>query len=203
MSVILSSENSVRRKKDASAAHHSVERVLFLRANLVVCYPAELLCVCVLLHYIDYFSQATKWSRVHLPLQEKQGTGVPSLGREDPLEQGSCPEKPMDRGAWRPTVRGVTESHDWGTERTMTFKDQNLLRQIIFTASSHTFLSKTRICLFLLLCFGLLWSCVRVLGLVFMSSRPARRNSICAEDPLMLFLFVFVPSVQMWTQWKR
>ena len=86
----------------------------------------------------------------------------------------------------------------------MTFKDQNLLTQIIFTASSHTFLSKTRL---LFVSFVLLWAFVKLcaLGLVWvdgkskvlMSSRPARRNSVCAEEPLMLFFFAFVPSVQM------
>ena len=36
-------------------------------------------------------------------------TWVRSLGWEDPLElQYSCLEKPMDRGAWRATVHGVT-----------------------------------------------------------------------------------------------
>ena len=42
---------------------------------------------------------------------------VRSLGREDPLEKGiathssilACPFYPMDRGAWRATVYGVTE----------------------------------------------------------------------------------------------
>ena len=42
---------------------------------------------------------------------------VQSLGQEDPLEkengsplQYSCLENPMDRGAWRATVQGVTKS---------------------------------------------------------------------------------------------
>ena len=46
-----------------------------------------------------------------------QDTRVPSLGQEDPLEeemadtlQCSCLENPMDRGAWRATVHGVTKS---------------------------------------------------------------------------------------------
>ena len=34
--------------------------------------------------------------------------GVPSLGWEDPLEEGM--ENPMDRGTWRAKVRGVPES---------------------------------------------------------------------------------------------
>ena len=48
-------------------------------------------------------------------LPAMQETRVRSLGREDPLEKGngcqySCLENPMDRGAWRATVPGVTES---------------------------------------------------------------------------------------------
>ena len=42
---------------------------------------------------------------------------VPSLGGEDPLEEGmathssiSCLENPMDRGAWWATIYGVAES---------------------------------------------------------------------------------------------
>lgn len=105
---------------------------------------------------------------------------------------------------------GGPEAHDWGSEYRMAFKDQHLLTQTTSTVSSHTFLSKTRFCLPPLFCFGLLWSyvCALRFGLtarskVFMSRRPARRNSICAEEPLMLFFFAFVPLVQMWTQWKR
>ena len=44
-------------------------------------------------------------------------TWVRSLGQEDPLGKGtgsplqySCLENAMDRGAWRATVRGITES---------------------------------------------------------------------------------------------
>ena len=44
-------------------------------------------------------------------------TWVPSLGRENPLEEGMAPysstlflENPMDRGAWWTTVHGVTKS---------------------------------------------------------------------------------------------
>ena len=38
---------------------------------------------------------------------------VPSLGQEDPLEEGMgthCLENPIDRGAWQATVLGVAES---------------------------------------------------------------------------------------------
>ena len=48
-------------------------------------------------------------------MQETQETRVRSLGREDPLEKGmvlqySCLKNPMDTGAWRATVYGVTKS---------------------------------------------------------------------------------------------
>ena len=43
----------------------------------------------------------------------RQETWVPSLGWEDPLEDGmathSSGEFPMDRAAWRATVRGVAK----------------------------------------------------------------------------------------------
>ena len=56
--------------------------------------------------------------KTRLPMKETQKTGVGSLGREDPLEEGmathsiqhSCLENPMDRGAWRATVHGVAKS---------------------------------------------------------------------------------------------
>ena len=51
------------------------------------------------------------------PKQEMQEMGIQSLGQEDPLEQEmathssiSCLENPMDRGAWKATVHGVTKS---------------------------------------------------------------------------------------------
>ena len=43
-------------------------------------------------------------------------TRVQSLGREDPVEKematrsSTLAENPMDRGAWQPSVRGVTQS---------------------------------------------------------------------------------------------
>ena len=50
-------------------------------------------------------------------MEETQETRVQSLGWEDPLEEEmatpllhSCLENPMDRGAWRATVHGVTQS---------------------------------------------------------------------------------------------
>ena len=56
----------------------------------------------------------------YLPaMQETQETQVQSLGREDPLEKEiathssiSCLGNPMDRGAWRATVNGVTKELD-------------------------------------------------------------------------------------------
>ena len=53
-------------------------------------------------------------------MQEMQHLQVWSLGWEDPLEekmatclQYSCLENPMDRGAWRVTVHGVSKSQTW------------------------------------------------------------------------------------------
>ena len=43
-----------------------------------------------------------------------QETQVQPLGQEDPLEKGMatfpCRENPVDRGAWKATAHGVTES---------------------------------------------------------------------------------------------
>ena len=55
--------------------------------------------------------------RIHLPMQETREMGVPSLGREDPLEEGTATHSSIL--AWRlpwteepggATVHGVTES---------------------------------------------------------------------------------------------
>ena len=57
-------------------------------------------------------------------MQETQEVRVWSLGQEDPLEQEmathssiSCLENPVDRGAWKATVNGITKSQtqlsDW------------------------------------------------------------------------------------------
>ena len=57
-------------------------------------------------------------------MQETQEMPVRSLGQEDPLEQEmathsniSCLENPVDRGAWKATVSGITKSQtqlsDW------------------------------------------------------------------------------------------
>ena len=50
-------------------------------------------------------------------LPTMQETRVPSLGREDPLEKGMATHSsmlawriPIDRGAWRATIHGVTKS---------------------------------------------------------------------------------------------
>ena len=44
------------------------------------------------------------------------GSGrCPGGGNGNPL-QYSCLENPMDRGAWRAAVQGVTKRYDWATE---------------------------------------------------------------------------------------
>ena len=47
----------------------------------------------------------------------RRETWVPSLGREDPLEEGNgnplqyaCLENPMEGGAWKTAVHGVAKS---------------------------------------------------------------------------------------------
>ena len=52
-------------------------------------------------------------------MQEMQETQVQSLGWEDPMEGRAWlptpvffPGNPMDRGAWRATVHGVTKESD-------------------------------------------------------------------------------------------
>ena len=59
------------------------------------------------------------WLRIHLLMQEMQGTQVWSLGQEDfpggngnPL-QYSCLENSMDRGSWWATVHGDAKSRTW------------------------------------------------------------------------------------------
>ena len=58
-------------------------------------------------------AQVAQWSRIHLPMKE---SWVPSLGWEDPLEEGMRTDSrtlawriAMDRGAWRAIVCGVTQ----------------------------------------------------------------------------------------------
>ena len=53
-------------------------------------------------------------------MHETQETRVPCLDQEDPGERGlatplqySCLENPVDRGAWRARVQGVTKSQTW------------------------------------------------------------------------------------------
>ena len=51
-------------------------------------------------------------------IKRHERCGVPSMGREDPLEEGmagnplqySCLENPMDRGAWQAMVHRVPKS---------------------------------------------------------------------------------------------
>ena len=50
-------------------------------------------------------------------LPAMQETRVRSLGQEDPLDEEMAPhssvlENPMDRGAWRAAVHGITDESD-------------------------------------------------------------------------------------------
>ena len=64
--------------------------------------------------YIYRVSLVAQWQRIRLQMQETQ---VQSLIQEDPPGEGngnplqcSCLGNPVDKGAWRDTVRGVAES---------------------------------------------------------------------------------------------
>ena len=61
-------------------------------------------------------SQVTLVVKNRLPAQETLEMQVPSLGREEPLEEGTATHSsipawriPMDRGSWWATVQGVTD----------------------------------------------------------------------------------------------
>ena len=69
----------------------------------------------------------------HLPAMRE--TGVRSLGREDPLEEGMAThssilawKKPMDRGHWWTIVHGVTKSPTQLRDFTFTFPCKQALR---------------------------------------------------------------------------
>ena len=75
--------------------------------------------LCVLSLGPDPWHGASLLAQIAKSLPAMQETWFRSLGREDPLEKGmagyhplqcSCLENPKDRGAWRATVHGVTES---------------------------------------------------------------------------------------------
>ena len=59
--------------------------------------------------------------RRHRDADSIPGSGrFPGAGNGNPL-QYSCLENPMDRGDWRATVHGVTQSHnDWATKHVYT-----------------------------------------------------------------------------------
>ena len=64
-------------------------------------------------------SVVKKKKKIHLPLQEMQETRVQcGVGRSPGERHGSplqysCPENPMDRGAWQATTHGVAKSQTW------------------------------------------------------------------------------------------
>ena len=62
--------------------------------------------------------QATQWWRTCLAMREMQKMFHPRSGRSTGIRNGiplqySCLENPMDRGVWRATVHGVTNSQTW------------------------------------------------------------------------------------------
>ena len=78
------------------------------------------------------------------------GTGdvglIPGLGRSPGGEYGnllqySCPENPMDRGAWRATVHRVAESWDWSNLACMQWTSSILF--FPFTETSPTPLERS------------------------------------------------------------
>ena len=65
--------------------------------------------------------------KIHLQCRRCKGCGfspcirkIPGEGNGNPL-QYSCLEKPMDKGAWRATVHGVTRVRHNGVTNTFTF----------------------------------------------------------------------------------
>ena len=72
-------------------------------------------------------------------------TLVQSLGREDPLEKEmathfkySCLENPMDGGAWRATVHGVTKSRTRLSDFTPTCMPVGMMQDTHTHTHTHT-----------------------------------------------------------------
>ena len=79
-----------------------------------------------ILQYWTRASQAAQWWRIGQPVQVTQDTRVQPLGWEDALETGKATHSsilswriPVDRGAWRATVHGVTKSRTRPSERAL------------------------------------------------------------------------------------
>ena len=81
-----------------------------------------------------------QWVKNLFAIQETQKKSVQPLGQEDPLEQGMathfCPVNPMNRGAWRATVHGITKSPM--TEATEHARSMNTAFPIPFTLYYET-----------------------------------------------------------------
>ena len=87
-----------------------------------------------------WVSLMAQWVKNPSAIQETQEMQVWSLGQENPLKeengnllQYSCLKNPMDRGAWRATVRGSQRiGHDWVTKHTRMYRtlwrQRNLLK---------------------------------------------------------------------------
>ena len=100
--------------------------------------------------------------------QETQGTGIWSLGQEDPLEQEMALQcswlgSPMDRGTWWATVLGSQKvRHNWAHTHTHTHTHTHYRYSFDSSPSktfSHlpSFISKTLhiiYCVFFLICFS-------------------------------------------------
>ena len=70
--------------------------------------------------YLLMYSWASLETQTVKNLPAMQETWVPSLGWEDPLEEGMASHSsilawrmPMDRGAWQAAVHGITKSRTW------------------------------------------------------------------------------------------
>ena len=79
-----------------------------------------------ILQYWTRASQVAQWWRIGQPVQVTQDTRVQPLGWEDALETGKATHSsilswriPVDRGAWRATVHGVTKSRTRPSERAL------------------------------------------------------------------------------------
>ena len=101
----------------------------------------EILCCKIKKQEINMWYSSLVAQRIkHLPAMWE--TQVQSLGWEDPLEKEMatyfCLENPMDRGAWRATVHGVSKS--WTRLSEFTFTHSIINWSTDFVQSSQNFM---------------------------------------------------------------